>query len=287
MKKTRKKAMDVNYESKTLSAALIVTDTSAEDWDKKELKTRSAYFLLNGAPEFSVNEIGNAKFKLLAEERDFHAARAAGFSEFKVRIYRFTEKNAETFVLIEKLKSEKLGAMDEAYMMKRLIDKHGLTQNDVAALVGKSRPSVANTLRLLTLHPEVIGLVESGKFSAGHARTLVRVPLNKQRAFAKEAMRRDFSVREMERAVKAYLTPPEVLKMEKEAKAAAASEELKNLVERMRGVLQTQVSLIGNEKKGRIYIDYHSPEDLLRIQKTLRIAQEPDVQLSMFPDEED
>ena len=94
-------------------------------------------------------------------------------------------------------------------------------------------------------------------------------------------------MREMERAVKAYLTPPEVLKMEKEAKAAAASEELKNLVERMRGVLQTQVSLIGNEKKGRIYIDYHSPEDLLRIQKTLRIAQEPDVQLSMFPDEED
>ena len=88
-------------------------------------------------------------------------------------------------------------------------------------------------------------------------------------AFAEEAIKREYSVREMERAVKAYLTPPEILQKENEAKAAAKSEELKAFVERMRGVFRTKVSLIGNDKKGRIYIDYYSAEDLYRFEEFL------------------
>ena len=144
----------------------------------------------------------------------------------------------------------------------------------IASLTGKSRPSVANTLRLLTLEPEVVGLVESGKLSAGHARTLVRVPKEKQLAFASEAIRRGYSVREMERAVKAFMTPPEILQREKDAKAQAKSEELKAFVERMRATFRTKVSLIGNDKKGRIYIDYYSPEDLYRIEEFLEIVEQ-------------
>jgi ParB family chromosome partitioning protein len=153
--------------------------------------------------------------------------------------------------------------------MKALVKDYGFTQDDVAALIGRSRPAVANTLRLLTLAPEVVGLVESGQLSAGHARTLVRVPENQQLGFAQEALKRGYSVREMERAVKAFLTPPEILRQEKEAKAAAKSEELKAFVERMRGVFRTKVSLIGNDKKGRIYIDYYTPEDLYRFEEFL------------------
>ena len=287
MKKIHKRAMDVRYDTKKIPAALIVTETSAEDWDKKELKNREAYFILNGAPEFSVNEVGNARFKLLSAERDFHAAKAAGITEFTVRIYKFTEKQASSFSLIERLKNEKLTTLEEAYCMKRLTDEHGLTQDDVAAMIGKSRPAVANTLRLLTLHPEVVGLVESGRLSPGHARTLIKVPQDKQRAFAEEALRRGFSVRDMERAVKAYLTPPEILKKEKEAKDAAKSEALKNFVERMRAVLGTQVSLIGNDKKGRIYIDYQSPETLLRIEEAFGAQEIFDEQLSIFTDDKE
>ena len=73
----------------------------------------------------------------------------------------------------------------------------------------------------------------------------------------------------MERAVKAYLTPPEILRQENQAKSAAKSEQLKAFVERMRGVFRTKVSLIGNDKKGRIYIDYYSPEDLYRFEEFL------------------
>ena len=192
-----------------------------------------------------------------------------GVGEFEVRVYNFTDKNAETFSIVEKLKEDHLGAMEEAYLMKSLVKDYGFTQDDVAALIGRSRPAVANTLRLLTLVPEVVGLVESEQLSAGHARTLVKVPENQQYAFAQEAIKRGYSVREMERAVKAFLTPPEILQKEKEAKAAAKGEELKALVERMRGIFRTKVSLIGNDKKGRIYIDYYTPEDLYRFEEFL------------------
>ena len=272
----RKKLFDIDYEKKTLRAGLIDADTNAEDWDKKELMSRAAYFLLNGTPEFSVNQTENGRYRLLASDKDFYAAKSMGVTEFTVRVYRFTEKNAEIFSCVEKLKNERLTAMEEGYLMQRLVKDYALTQDDVAALIGKSRPAVANTLRLLTLAPEVVGLIESGRLSAGHARTLVKVPQNQQHAFAEEAIKRGYSVREMERAVKAFLTPPEVLQKEKEAKATAKGEELKAFVERMRSVFRTKVSLIGNDKKGRIYIDYYSPEDLYRFEELLDMIESYD-----------
>ena len=274
MKKTKKrKSFDVSYEKRTMPLSLIDAETSADQFDKKELKTRAAYFMLNGVPEFSVNEKGTGRYGLLALEKDFHAALLSGVKECEVRVYRFTDKTVESFSLVEKLKRDRLGAMEEAYLMKRLLSEFSFTQDDVAALIGKSRPAVANTLRLLTLSPEVVGMVECGKLSAGHARTLVKVPREKQFAFAEEAIKREYSVREMERAVKAFLTPPEILKREQEAKNTAKSEELKAFIERMRNVFRTKVSLIGNDKKGRIYIDYYSPEDLYRFEEFIDILE--------------
>jgi ParB family chromosome partitioning protein len=269
VKKTKNKSIRFEYEKRRIPVSMIETVSLAEDWDKKELKSRAAYFLLNGEPEFSVNNKENGKYRLLALEKDFYAVRFMGATEIQARVYTFTEKKAEVFSLIEKLKTESLPAIEEAYLMKKLIKEHGLTQDDVAAFVGKSRPAVANTMRLLTLAPEVVGLVESGRLSAGHARTLVKIPKEKQLAFAEEAIKREYNVREMERTVKAYLTPPEILAQEKEAKTAAKNEELKALVERMRSIFRTKVSLIGNDKKGRIYIDYYSPEDLYRFEEFL------------------
>ena len=265
----RKKIMNMDFEKRILGAGVIDVDAPMEDFDKKELKTRAAYFLLNGVPEFSVNATGGGRYKLLAAEKDYYAARATGVTEFSVRVYSFNEKNAEVFSCLERLKTEKLGTMEEAYLMQRLVKDYGFTQDDVAALIGKSRPAVANTLRLLTLAPEVVGLVESGQLSAGHARTLVKVPKEQQLSFASGAIKRGLSVREMERAVKVLLTPPEVLQQEKQAKAAVKSAELKAFVERMRSVFRTKVSLIGNDKKGRIYIDYYSAEDLYRFEEFL------------------
>ena len=268
-KPKRKKSFNTDYEKRVMPVSLIDADTSIEVYSKKDLRTRAAYFVLNGVPEFSVNEKEDGRYHLLALDEDFYAAKESGETKLPVRVYKFSDKNAEAFSCVERLKKENLSAMEEAYLMQRLVKDYGFTQDDIAALIGKSRPAVANTLRLLTLTPEVIGLIESGKLSAGHARTLVRVPKEQQYALAEEAIKRDYSVREMERAVKAYLTPPEVLQQEKEAKASAKSAELKAFVERMRSVFRTKVSLIGNDKKGRIYIDYYSAEDLYRFEEFL------------------
>lgn len=277
MKKSlKRKSFDVDYETRKIPVSMIDSDAEIGDFEKKELKTRAAYFMLNGAPALAVNEREDGRFRLLSGDMDFYAVKLSGLREISVRVYRLTEKNAEIFSLIEKLKTENLGAMDEAYLMKRLVDEFSLKQDDIAALIGKSRPAVANTLRLLTLEPSVVGLVEGGKLSAGHARTLVRVPKEKQLAFAEEAIRKELNVREMERTVKAYLTPPEVLQKENEAKSAAKSAELKAFVERMRAVFRTKVSLIGNDKKGRIYIDYYSAEDLYRFEEFLDMIESYD-----------
>ena len=256
-------------ELKTISVDDIEGGAEPSAADETALKKRAAYLLINGVPPLVVNAGADGRFRLLAGAGDLLAAKRAGIAEVPARVYRFSERDAEIFALTENLKRDSLGAMEAAYMMKRLISEFGWTQDDISRTIGKSRPAVANTLRLLTLSPEVVGLVESGRLSAGHARALVPVPAEKQYAFAEEAIRRGYSVRETERAVKAFLTPPEVLQSEKAADAAAKSAELKACVERMRSVFRTKVSLIGNDKKGRIYIDYYSAEDLWRFEEML------------------
>ena len=268
----KKKIWNAACEEKKIAVNLIETDSELKDYNEKKLAEKAAYLMLNGVPTFAVNREGE-KYRLLAAEEEFFAAKGSGITEIIAKVYSFTEKDAEIFTIIGKVKDPAIGSMEEAYLYGKLCKDYSFKQEDIAALVGKSRPAVANSLRLLTLEPEVIGLIESGSLSAGHARTLVRVPKDKQFAFASEAIKRGYSVREMERAVKAYLTPPEVLQKEKSEQTAAKSEELKFLVERMRGLFRTKVSLIGSTKKGRIYIDYYSAEDLYRIEEMLNIIE--------------
>ena len=161
--------------------------------------------------------------------------------------------------------------------MKRLMDEFGLTQEQLAERLGKSRPAIANTLRLLSLAEEVIDLVRDGKLSSGHARTLVPVAKEAQTYLAKECVKNSGPSGEMERAVKQYLNPPEVLAKDKEKKNALANAELKHLVERLRSTLKTKVSLIGTDKKGRIYIDYYTRDDLERISELLDIIDRMEV----------
>jgi len=142
-----------------------------------------------------------------------------------------------------------------------------MTQEELADRIGKSRPAIANTLRLLNLAPEVIKLVANGNLSAGHARTLVSVPQIDQIKIAERAIKEGFSVREIEKCVKDYFAPPEE-KAKKKVKMEL-SLELKELIGDMQRVFGTRVNAIGNDKKGRIYIDYYTRDDLDRLSEIL------------------
>ena len=218
-----------------------------------------------------VNKCDGGKYMIIAGERRYRAAMKAGLEKVPAIIKELDDKQVQEISLIENLQREDLNPIEAATGMKRLMDDFGLTQEQLAERLGKSRPAIANTLRLLSLAQEVVDLVRDGKLSSGHARTLVPVEKEAQTQLARECVKNAWSVREMERAVKQYLNPPEVISREKEKKNALANAELKHLVERLRSTLKTKVSLIGTDKKGRIYIDYYTRDDLERISELLDI----------------
>ena len=210
-------------------------------------------------------------YMIIAGERRYRAAKMAGLESIPAVVKDYTEREIREISLIENLQREDLNPIEAADAMKQLMDEYHLTQEELANRLGKSRPAIANTLRLLTLSSEVVALVREGKLSSGHARTLVPVPKEAQGKLAEECVKNGWSVREMERAVKQFLNPPEVLAREKEKKNTLANAELTHLVERLRTSFRTKVSLIGTDKKGRIYIDYYSRDDLDRISEILDI----------------
>jgi ParB family chromosome partitioning protein len=195
----------------------------------------------------------------------------AGLKMMPAVVRNYTEREIKEISLIENLQREDLNPIEAASAMKQLMVDYKLTQDELAERIGKSRPAVANSLRLLSLTPEVVSLVAEGKLSAGHARTLVPLAAEDQLSFANDAVKSGMSVRELEKKVRAYNIAPEVLEERKKKKKALASIELKTLIERMRFAFRTKVSLIGNDKKGRIYIDYYSRDDLDRISEILDI----------------
>lgn len=207
-------------------------------------------------------------YMIIAGERRWRASKIAGLEYVPCIIKNYTEKQIKEIALIENLQREDLNPVEAAKAIKQLMDEYNFTQEIVADRIGKSRPNVTNLLRLLSLYPDVLKLVENGRLSAGHARCLVVVSdYNQQLKFANMACDNKMSVRDLEKAVKNYLNPKKLSNQKPEQ-----SVELKELVNEMQRVFSTKVSVIGNDKKGRIYIDYYSRDDLDRIADLIELA---------------
>lgn len=206
-----------------------------------------------------VTELGDGKYELIAGERRMRASMLAGLSTIPCIVKSFTESDRAEIALIENLQREDLNPVEEAKAYRALMDKSGMTREELANKLGKSRPAIANSLRLLTLSPNVLELVEAGRLSAGHARTLAVIKDQKvQESYAKAAADKKMSVRQLERMVAHYLNP-------KKPTRIYNSPELKELVNNMQHTFGTKVKAIGNNEKGRIYIDYYTKDDLIRI----------------------
>lgn len=212
-----------------------------------------------------VNKEGD-RYMIIAGERRWRASSLAGLKTVPVIVKRYTERQIKEISLIENLQREDLNPIEAANAMKALMNDYGLTQEEVADRIGKSRSAVANTLRLLQLTPEVIRLITDGKLSQGHAKVLVPLEPTIQLHFANLAVKKGLSVRDIEQAVKEHLTPPE-----KKKKKAEISAELRDLVSNMQRTFGTKVNAIGNDNKGRIYIDYYTRDDLDRLAELLEI----------------
>ena len=200
------------------------------------------------------------RYLLVAGERRFRAAKMAGLKEIPAVVREYSDNQIQEIALLENIQREDLNPIETAKAMKELLENFGWTQEILANRLGKSRPAVANFLRLLALTPEVVKMVESGKLSAGHARALVVVTDPAvQLKLAELAVHKNVTVRDLEKAVREQNNP------HKAKHKAVASPEMKEFVDIMEHKFRTKVGIIGNEKHGRIYIDYYSSDDLDRI----------------------
>lgn len=202
------------------------------------------------------------KYVIVAGERRYRACVMAGLDKVPVIIKNFSEKECKEIALIENLQREDLNPIEEATAMKALADDFDLSQEELAARLGKSRSAVANTIRLLNLNEAVMDMVRNNRLSAGHARALVPIKdASVQIKYAKAACDKKMSVRELENLVNAYLNNSKELPKRK----IKISAELKSLINDMQRVFATKVKAVGNEDKGRITIDYYTKDDLQRI----------------------
>lgn len=224
-----------------------------------------------------VNKQEEDKYLIIAGERRWRASRIAGLSTVPVVIKNYTEKQVKEVSLIENLQREDLNPIEAARAIKQLMEEYNFTQEAVADRIGKSRSNITNTLRLLTLYPEVVKMVEEGKLSSGHARALVVIEdTNQQIRLAKAASDGKMSVRDLEKAVKNLLNP----NRKPATKVVEQSIELKELISDMQRVFATKVSAIGNDNKGRIYIDYYSRDDLDRLADMIELLKKKEITLA-------
>lgn len=200
------------------------------------------------------------RYMIVAGERRFRASKLAGLKKIPAVVREYSEQEVQEISLLENIQREDLNPIETAKAMKELLSNYGWTQEELADRLGKSRPVVANFIRLLSLTPEVLTLIESGKLSAGHARSLVVVEDPAlQLKLAKDAVNKKITVRDMEKAVK-EINNPKPKKQQEDF-----SIEMKDLIRTMQRKFSTKVNVIGNDKKGRIYIDYYNSDDLDRI----------------------
>lgn len=216
-----------------------------------------------------LNKDENGNYMIIAGERRFRASKLAGKSTIPAIIREYDERQIKEISLIENLQREDLNPIEAATAMQQLMKDYSMTQEELSTRIGKSRSAVANTLRLLSLTKEVIKLVEANKLSAGHARALVTLPQEVQESIAFKAVKDKLSVRDVEQAVKDYYNPPE----KKKNTLKPMSVELKDMINRMQRDFGTKVQAIGNDKKGRIYIDYYTRDDLDRIIEILDLIE--------------
>ncbi len=206
------------------------------------------------------------RYMIIAGERRWRAARAAGLSEIPAVIMDLSEKEIIEVALIENLQREDLNPIEEAQGIKLLIEQYKLTQEEVADRLGRSRPAIANTLRLLNLSPQIQDHLISGKLTEGHARALLGISDPKLRdQVAQRVLERGLNVRETEQLIKKIIGQKKTQKKSKPEKPVYLMELEMNLEE----ALGTRVQINPGKKKGIIEIEYYGDDDLERILEKL------------------
>ena len=234
-------------------------DQPRHDFDEEELQALADSIAVHGVIQpLTVRELPSGYYQIIAGERRWRAARLANISEIPVVVVEADDKKAMELALIENLQRQDLNPVEEALGYQALIEEYGLTQEEAAGRVGKSRPAVANSLRLLSLCPEVLEKLKRGELTAGHARAILTLKTEKkQQEAAQKIIALALSVRQAETLCKNMNKEPEPKKEEVFAVDYVAECE-KSLSKHLgRGV-----KIINGKRKGKFELEFYGQEDL-------------------------
>ena len=205
----------------------------------------------------TVRKLSSGYYQIIAGERRWRAAKQAGLREVPVVIIEADDRKAMELAMIENLQREDLSPMEEAEGYKALVEDYGLTQEQAAQRVGKSRSAVANALRLLALSPALRQMVEDGRLSAGHARALLALSPALQEQAAATIVKSNLSVRQTEQLVKRLQAEPKP-----EKKPSPTVNYVAEAERELSGKLGRACHIAHGRKKGRIEIEYYGVDDL-------------------------
>ena len=230
-----------------------------QDFDDEELNELVESITLHGIIQpLTVRALDSGYFQIIAGERRWRAARIAGLDEVPVVVVEADDRKVMELALIENLQRQDLNPMEEAMGYQSLMEDYGLTQEEAAARVGKSRPAVANALRLLNLCPEVMEKVRSGELTAGHARAvLVLKNEKKQQQAAQKIVALGLSVRQAELLCK-NMTRETV----REPKVTLAVDYIGECEKNLSKHLGRGVKIVNGKRKGKFELEFYGAEDL-------------------------
>ena len=233
-------------------------DQPRKDFDEVELQALADSIATHGVVQpLTVRELREGYYQIVAGARRWRAARLAGLSEVPVVVIEADDKTTMELALIENLQRQDLNPVEEALGYQSLMEDYGLTQEETASRVGKSRPAVANALRLLNLNPHVLDMVREGTLSAGHARAILQLKTDRsQLQAAQKIVNLGLSVRQAEGLCKNMLKEPTA-----KQETFFAVDYVKEAEKQLTDALGRGVRFSGGTKKGRIVLEFYSADD--------------------------
>lgn len=237
-----------------------------KNFDPDELQALADSIAMHGVIQpLTVRQLPSGFYQIIAGERRWRAARMAGLSEIPVVVIEADDKKAMELALIENLQRADLNPIEEAQGYQQLMTDYGMTQELAAERVGKSRPAVANALRLLSLCPAVLELVEQGRLSAGHARALLAIKsAPEQYAVAMKVINLQLSVRQTENMCKNLTRKPK-----QEQPKPIAVDYIAECEKTLSKRLSRGVRIVNGKRKGRVELEYYGGEDLQQLYELL------------------
>jgi ParB family chromosome partitioning protein len=241
-----------------------------KSFDEQKLMDLSESIKLHGVIQpIIVKKTDNGFYQIIAGERRWRAAKMAGILNIPVVVKDYSNKEVMEIALIENIQRQDLNPIEESEAYKRLLDEYSLTQDEVSKRVGKSRPAIANSLRLLNLPDDIKDMLIEEKITSGHARSILSLDsIELQKAAVDKIIKEDMNVRQAEKLVKKIFEARETKKRKVGDKNILAN--FSDIENRIANVLGAKVKIYPGKNKNKIEIEYYSNEDLERLLRLLK-----------------